>query len=138
MSIAVSRTAGIHLGAAPAKVVSFSGVEGVACLSMKTQLLFDVPRTHPSARDKLNAFKYKYTIETWHTRGMRKEEHPWLACLMPRARKFGYGVTEASNLFDCIEKVGRLLDEAGVCVTGETERLAIQELCKNNNIPFDL
>lgn len=102
---------------------------------MKTLTLIDVPKSRPSKRELLKAFKEKHNIQTLYTKGI---ECPWLACWMTRARKFGYGVTEASDLFDCISKVGRLLDEAGVCTYANTEREAIEELCRNNQIPFDL
>jgi hypothetical protein len=107
-------------------------------VSLKTPNLLDVPKTGLSAREKLRAFKAAHGIETKHCPGMTRKEHPWLACLMPAARQFGYGVTAESDLFDCVEKVGRLLDEAGVLVTGETERDALRRLCECNDIPCAL
>src|SRR5688500_6970377 len=88
---------------------------------MKTPNLIDVPKMGPSKRDKVKAFKEKHGIETHHAVGMARKEHPWLACHMPSARTFGYGVTEQSTLFDCVSKICRLLDEAGVLVEDETE-----------------
>lgn len=106
---------------------------------MKTPLLFNVPKDRPSRKERIKAFKQLHGIETHYAgKGWGKENHPWSACLMPAARTFGYGVTETSDLFDVVSKVARLLEEAGVLVTGETEREAIRTLCENNKIPCDL
>lgn len=107
-------------------------------MSFKTPPLFEVPKTAPSRRDKIKAFKAEHVIETHHCGSMSRKEHPWMACLMSSARKLGYGVTEKSDLFDIIAKVGRLADEAGICVTGETEIQAIRTLCENNGIECNL
>lgn len=86
-------------------------------------LLFDVP----AVKTRLESFKERHQIETHYCKGA---EPDWLAVHMPSARKFGYGVTDASSLFDCVSKVGRLLDESGVAGYGNTEAEAIVETCK--------
>lgn len=94
--------------------------------------MFSLPKT-PT---RIEAFKVKHQIETHHCPGML-----WIAVHMPSARKCGYGVTEKSDLFDCISKVGRLLDESGVAGYGDTEADAIVETCKAVGItvlPSDL
>lgn len=104
---------------------------------MKTPLLLNVPKDRPSRKERINEFKKLHNIVTLKSSLPRKDE-PWFACLMTSARKFGYGVTEQSDLFDCVAKVGRLMEESGVLVTGETEADAIRTLCENNKIPCDL
>lgn len=108
-------------------------------MKRKTPLLFDVPKDSPTRKEQIEAFKAKHSIET-HNAGPKwgRENYPWSACLMPAARKFGYGVTEQSNIYDAVAKVGRLLSEAGYLVEGRTEREAIQMLCQNCDIPCDL
>lgn len=104
---------------------------------MRTPTLIDVPKSAPSRRDKLKAFKVQHGIET-HDAGKDWDNGRWLACHMPSARTFGYGVTEASDLWDCQAKVCRLLDERGVNQYGYTEREAIQRLCARLEIPCNL
>lgn len=106
----------------------------------RTPLLLDVPKSAPSLKERIEAFKKAHSIET-HSAGVkwRTEEYkPWCACHMPTARTFGYGVTAESDLFDCISKVCRLLDEAGVIGYGDTEREAIRNACAAVNIHCDL
>lgn len=100
---------------------------------MKTPNLLDVPKTAPSRKEKLEAFKKQHGIETHYAPGLG-----WLAMHLPSARKFGYGITEESTMFDCEMKVGRLLMEAGVTDTGETEREAVRMVCTNLDIPCPL
>lgn len=102
---------------------------------MNTPMLFEVeikPR-------KVEAFKAAYQIETHYCGSF--PENPWLAIHLPSARKFGYGLTERSDLFDCVSKVGRLLDESGIAGYGDTEADAIIQTCKACGItvlPSDL
>ncbi len=82
-------------------------------------------------REKIAAFKKEHSIETVCTLVEKGGPiDPWLACHMPSARTFGYGVTAESDLFDCFSKVGRLLEESGVASYGRTEVEAIREVCK--------
>lgn len=100
----------------------------------KMNLLFDTPTRPP----KIETFKEAHEIQTNFANGCVM---PWAALHMPTARKFGYGVTEQSDIVDCVAKVGRLLDETGVMGYGETEADAIIETCKSCNItvlPSDL
>lgn len=70
--------------------------------------------------------------------GPSDPENPkWCALHLPSARKFGYGVTETSDFFDCVAKVGRLLDESGVMGYGHTEREAISKTCVACDIPYN-
>lgn len=105
---------------------------------MKTSNLFDVPKTAPSCAERIAAFKRQHKIETHRSRELTKEQEPWCACLIERARQLGYGVTSESDLFDCVAKVGRLMDEADLFVTGETEVKAIRLLCELNKIECPL
>ncbi len=99
---------------------------------MKTPLLIDVPKTHPSRREKLKAFKELHEIETYRC------YDAWLACHMPSARKLGYGVTKTSSITDIMSKVCRLTDEAGISDYGRTEREAVRRVCENLGIPFEM
>ena len=76
---------------------------------------------------RIEKFKREHQIETHHA---NVDEMPWAALHMPSARNFGYGVTEKSDIFDCVAKVGRLLDESGVMGYGKTEADAILETCR--------
>lgn len=107
---------------------------------MKQPKLLDVPKCAPSLKERIEAFKAKHSIET-HCAGVKwrtGDFMPWVACHMPTARQYGYGVTAESDLFDCISKVGRLLDESGVMGYGDTEREAIRATCETVNIPCEL
>lgn len=97
---------------------------------MKTPNLIDVPKMAPSRRDRIKAFKELHQIETHHAQHMEPKSISWCACHLPTARTFGYGVTEESDLFDCVAHVGRLLDESGVMSYGGTEAEAIREVCR--------
>jgi hypothetical protein len=106
-------------------------------MSFRTPNLLDVPKTHPSRSEKIHAFKTAYQIET-HDNGDATDPGRWLAGCLAYARKLGYGVTRHSNLFDCIQKVGRLMDDAGYCAHGKTEIEAIRRVCENLKIPCEL
>lgn len=102
-------------------------------MSAKTPMLFDVPKTHPSRKDRIKAFKAANEIQTH-----KCCDGDWMAAHMPSCRKLGYGVTATSDLFECAAKVCRLMDEAGYTGYGDTEREAIQQVCENLDIPCDL
>jgi hypothetical protein len=92
-------------------------------MNAQTDMLFDVPAT----RTRRELFKERHQIETLFT----QDANPaWCALHLPSARKFGYGVTETSDFFDLVSKVGRLLDESGVMGYGDTEADAIVQTCK--------
>lgn len=97
---------------------------------MKTPTLIDVPKMAPSKYQRIKAFKEKHEIETLRAVGATRDEYPWCACHLPTARTFNYGVTPESDLWDCVSKVGRLLDESGVMSYGKTELEAIHEVCR--------
>jgi hypothetical protein len=107
---------------------------------MKTLNLLEVPKDRPSKRELLHDFMARHKIETSHCKGLPREDYPWLACLMPRARQLGrcYGVSETASLMECYSKVGRLLDDAEVTTYGRTEREAVEALCVANKIAFEL
>lgn len=100
---------------------------------MKTPLLIDVPRTGPSRRQKLAAFKREHGIETHHVPGA---EDGWCAAHLPSARRLGYGVEPTDDLPACAAKVGMLMDEAGIAAYGNTEREAIDQVCRNCGLPL--
>lgn len=107
---------------------------------MKTPMLLAVSKDQPSRKERLEAFKLKHSIQT-HSSGVKWRSDvnkPWCALHMPSARMFGCGITECSDLFDCISKACRLLDDAGVIGYGDTEREAIRAACEAVNIPFGL
>lgn len=101
---------------------------------MKQLRLMDVPKDSPTHRERLDAIKREFGIETHDSEWTG--EMRWLAAHMPSCRKLGYGVTETSDLFDCVSKVCRLMDESGCCDYGETEREAIRQLIKNLDLPI--
>jgi hypothetical protein len=102
-----------------------------------TPNLLDVPPTHPTRQEILQAFKTRQGVWTYCGKGMKREEHPWEALLVPRARKMlaGYiGGGEPDDPVSLIAGYCRLLEEAGLLVTGETELDAVQRLCAANEI----
>lgn len=107
---------------------------------MKTPFLFDMAPDGPTRRQQLLLCKRQHGIATHYAKHLDRHEHPWMACLLVVAwEKYeGYGVTPESSLTDCVAKVGRLLDEAGLMTTGETERDAVRELCRINKLPCKL
>ena len=103
---------------------------------MSEQLtLIDVPKDSYSRKEKLEAIKNAFGIETHHCPGM---EEPWVACHMPSARRIGkgYGVQATDDLFECVSKVCRLLDEAGVIQYAQTEREAVHFVMSEIGIPI--
>lgn len=102
-----------------------------------TPFLFEVPKTHPGRVDRLKALKKRQGIWTWHCKEFRREDHPWEALLVPRARRrlAGYsGTAESDAPEDLIMNYCRLLEEAGLLVSGETELQAVRALCIANNM----
>lgn len=108
---------------------------------MKTPLLLDVPKTHMSRYERVQAFKERNGIWTHSCREMRREDHPWCAMLVHRARKALAGYLDHDEPDDPISLIAgycRLLDEWSLLVTGKTERDAIRRLCAHNRIPCTL
>jgi len=103
---------------------------------MKTPLLLDVPKSHPSRKERIEAFKKLHGIETHCAKGETDDEYPkWMAAHLPSARKLGYGCTETSTLIECVLNVARLMDETGIADHGKTEAEAIRRVCANVGIP---
>lgn len=102
-----------------------------------TPMLLDVPATHPTRYERLQAFKTRQGIWTHRASFRTKEEHPWSALLVPRARLALAGYIDGDEPDDPMSLIAgycRLLDEARLLVTGETELDAVQRLCSENNI----
>jgi hypothetical protein len=92
-----------------------------------TPNLLDVPPTHPTRQEILQAFKTRQGVWTYCGKGMKREEHPWEALLVPSGG-------EPDDPVSLIAGYCRLLEEAGLLVTGETELDAVQRLCAANEI----
>lgn len=106
---------------------------------MKTLTLIDVPKDSPSRQQKLDALKRALNIETMRSVGWKREDHPWVALHKPSVNRFSaYGGNSSMSIPEAFAKVGLLLEESGVLVTGETERDAIRELCHNIGVPVQL
>lgn len=103
----------------------------------KTPNLIDVPKDSPSKRDRLEAFKKLHGVWTHYAAGMSREEEPWTALLVPKA-KLLVDDQEAVEPMDLIAGYCDWLDERGVMVYGKTEREAIRTLCERNGIVCDL
>jgi len=97
---------------------------------VKQLCLLEVPTDSPTHRRRLQIFKRENGIETCNL----KDE--WMAAHLPSCRRFNYGVTWESSLFDCFVKVGRLIEEAGYATYGKSEREAVQNLCVSLGQPF--
>jgi hypothetical protein len=103
---------------------------------MKPQLdLFTTPKTGPTKREKLEAFKKQHDIDV-----VGSNKYQWDALLMAHARERlkGYGVKRSADAIDLIAGYCRLLEESDLLVTGSSEIGAIRELCHRNNIPCPL
>jgi hypothetical protein len=102
-----------------------------------TPNLLDVPPTHPTRHEILQAFKTRQGVWTHNAHFRDRKEHPWSALLVPRARKMLAGYIGGGDPDDPVSLIAgycRLLDEAGLLVTGETELDAVQRLCAANEI----
>lgn len=98
---------------------------------MRTPLLLDVPKSAPSAHERLQVFKAKHGILTHYAPHMRGFDDTWLA-LIPFEEDKGRDVGDAMA-HNC-----RLYDEAGRCATAKGELSAVRLLCQQLNIPCDL
>lgn len=101
---------------------------------MKTPNLFDVPKGL-TQKNRLESFVSKHRIFTYGSRA-----HGWDAMLIEQARQllFEYRGKTEGHPIEMISGYCRLLEESNLLVTGKTEREAIEELCRLNNIPFNL
>lgn len=106
---------------------------------LKTPNLFDVPRDRPTKkqtwRAQLEWFKNNSGI---FTHG--HNDTGWHAMIVPRSREIlaGYPNTAHVPAIELIMDYCRLLEEADLLTVGNTERQAIEELCRLNKIQFDL
>ena len=108
---------------------------------MSHHLLLDVPKTHPTRYERLQAFKERQGIWTHRASFRDRKDHPWSALLVPRSRLrlAGYlGEGDPDDPMSLIAGYCRLLDESCLLVTGETELDAVQTLCSENNIICDV
>ncbi len=102
---------------------------------MKTPNLLEVPKTHPSRKEKLEAFKVKHGIFT-HDAGPSSEDCRWLAMLVPKSREYlkDYDLKPDAHPIELIASYCRLLEEAGLLVTGPSEGETVRYIRKINNI----
>jgi hypothetical protein len=94
---------------------------------MQTSILLDVPRTAPSNRVKLTAFKEAHGIKTHQAKHMRREDEPWLA-IIP------FDEDKEKCVGEIMADSCRLYEESGYCATGTGEVSAIRKLCKQRGI----
>jgi len=106
----------------------------------KTPNLFDVPKDRPTAKERMEAFKAKHGIWTYHSPHMKRKEMPWEALWLTKAIEVlaGYGVKATDHPVEIIAGYSRLLDEMNLLIEGQTESTAVERLCAVNNIRFDL
>jgi len=90
-------------------------------------MLFEVPRTGLSRRQRVAAFKRKHHIWTFRSRGMARRDRPWCAVI---------SVTDTA--LEDIARYGMRLEQMGLLVTAETELGAIRELCARGQVWCDL
>lgn len=102
---------------------------------MMTPNLIDVPKDSPTRKERFSDFKAEHWIWTHKTNGM---DYPWTALAYAHGLEMlkGYDLTEDQRNDPILLIAGycRLLDEAGLLVTGNTERAAVRELCGNLKI----
>jgi hypothetical protein len=88
--------------------------------------LIDVPKTHPTRAEKLQAFKAEHRIWTINATHLARADKPWTAV------QIAAGIAENSP-----EAWDYVLHHEDL-PNGETEEDAIFELCKENGIHFTL
>lgn len=104
----------------------------------KQMALLDVPQTHPTRSQRLEAFKERQGIWTWYCPEIPE---PWEALLVPRARRRLAGYEKAAECDlpeELIWSFCALLDEWGLLAEGPSELAAVRNLCVKNRIPCDL
>ncbi len=100
---------------------------------MKTPNLFDVPKDRPTRKERIQEFKAENWIWT-HKAEMMEDRWSALAYAHSLEALKGYDLTGKLEPEFLIAGYCRLLDEAGLLVTGKTEMEAIRTLCRNLNI----
>lgn len=94
------------------------------------KMLFDVPKN----KTRLEIAMEKHTIHT-HDSGWSDEDFPrWVAVLMEPVWRMGYGVKEGDDIGTCYMHVGRLIDEGEFSGYGATEKEAVLDVCRKNQI----
>jgi hypothetical protein len=106
-------------------------VVGGGINNMKTETLFEVPRTAPSARVELTMFKRKHGIQTHHAKHLSREDDPWLAIIPfddDKGKSIGAIMADSCQLYE----------ESGYCATGTGELSAIRKLCAQRGIACNI
>ena len=97
----------------------------------KQPKLFDIPKTHPTGQERLNAFKEQHGILT-HKSGQSTEEWDnWMAVLP-------FDDDKGKSIGEIIGDSGRLYDESGYAAYGKGELKAVRKLCEQRKIPCDI
>ncbi len=106
------------------------------------KFLFELPAPTPT---KLEAVKAQHGIETFHSSGLSKSDHPWIALHMPTALAIAREHEDyddpnwnEASLPTLFGHFCRLFDESGIDATGETEADAVFKLCSRMKLPCDL
>lgn len=109
---------------------------------MKTPNLLDVPKDSPTKRERIAAFKKQHGIWTHVDKENKIGGHAWDAMAFDKSVEAlsGYNLTEGEKREPVLLIAGycRLLEEAGLLVTGNTEIDAIRTLCAKNGIQCPL
>lgn len=93
--------------------------------------LLDVPKSAPSLRQRITAFKKLHGILTFKTSRMKREEYPWIAVLPVEEDK-------GKDIGTIMAESCRLYDESGYLAEGTGELSAIRTLCQQLEIKCDL
>lgn len=103
----------------------------------KQPLLLEVPKSSPSRRERLEAFKAANGIEVCYLNGV---ECPFTAVHMPSAKamKAELGDAFEDELGEYIWHYGSRLEDVGIVVNGNSEIWVVRELCSNLEIPCPL
>lgn len=110
---------------------------------MKTPTLFKTPKTHPTRKERLHAFMERHGIKTHSIPDKHlapNDDCPkWMAVWVTGCvRRFPSYVTASMHLCEIGGHAGRLVDEAGLSADADTEAEAVELLCKQNGIQFDV
>lgn len=97
---------------------------------MKQPVLFEVAKQGLSRKEKLAAFCKANHIYT-HLAGAQWGDYKWSAMFIQPERRH-------EKPEDIVADSCRILSEAGLLVEGMTEREAVEKLCQNVGIKFDL
>lgn len=96
-------------------------------MRVTNRMLFDIPPSEPSTQARLTVFKKALGILTIRGKGMRREDHPWLA-LLP------FDDDKGKDIGDIMARRCRLYDDAGFLATGTGELSAVRTLCEQRKI----